>query len=147
MIDMTKSEIESLLAHTRIGRLAMVGRDLQPYIIPMPFCWLNDYLYLRLPMEGRKGKILQENRSVCFEVDWHTESLTDYASVLIEGALKPVEDIRERKIIQDANSQKYLSLRGGYRPGHGRLTALTAIPLQKIAPVSVSGRKKEPAIS
>lgn len=144
MINMNNSEIDQLLERTRIGRLAMVGKDLQPYVIPMPFCWLNDFLYLRLPNTGRKGSILEANNKVCFEVDWYTESLSDYASVIIEGTIAWVNDLEEKEIVHAENTRKYLALRKGLRPGHGRNTELVDLPLQKITPTVVSGRKRNP---
>jgi nitroimidazol reductase NimA-like FMN-containing flavoprotein (pyridoxamine 5'-phosphate oxidase superfamily) len=142
MTDMTIDEIDDLLNESRIGRLCMCGEDRQPYAIPIPFCWHEGELYIRLPINGRKGTILTQNDSVCFEVDSFTETLDEYASVLIEGRLLPVVDLREKLRVKQANDRKYDRLRNGQRPGHGRSTALVELPMRKIAVQRISGRKR-----
>ena len=142
MIEMSHDEINRLLADTLIGRLAMSDRVGRPYVIPLPFCWADNALYLRLPLSGRKGEVLKENNRVCFEVDCFTADLSDYASVLIEGRLESVSELLEKTRIKTLNEQKYNRLRNGNRPGHGRSTPLEALPMQKIQVGRISGRKK-----
>jgi nitroimidazol reductase NimA-like FMN-containing flavoprotein (pyridoxamine 5'-phosphate oxidase superfamily) len=146
MDEMSRPEIDDLLDNALVGRLGMATRDGAPYVIPMPFCWHNDALYLRLPLSGRKGRVLSENDQVCFEVDWYTDDLSDYASVLIEGRLVAVDDLAEKRKVRLSNELKYLRLRGSGRHGHGRSTAIEEVPLSKIATFTVSGRKKEKAV-
>ncbi|MCZ7646153.1 MAG: pyridoxamine 5'-phosphate oxidase family protein [Planctomycetota bacterium] len=143
MEEMTRAEIEALLQHEPLGRLAMAAGDGTPYVIPMPFCWLDEALYLRLPMKGRKGRVLAENDRVCFEVDWSLPDLSNYASILVEGRLVSVHDLAEKRCVQLANERKYCGLRGAARKGHGRKTPLEQLPLSKIVIASLSGRKKE----
>jgi nitroimidazol reductase NimA-like FMN-containing flavoprotein (pyridoxamine 5'-phosphate oxidase superfamily) len=144
MLDMTPQEIERMLGESRIGRLCMADRDGRPYAIPLPFCWLDHALYLRIPLSGRKGAILTSNNHVCFEIDEFSDDLQDYASVLIEGRLLPVASLDEKRRVKNTNTEKYERLRGGYRPGHGRTTPLESLPMQKIQVESLSGRKKGP---
>ena len=56
MIDMCAADIDQLMSHVRIGRLAMASTNGVPYIIPLPFYWNKSVLYLRLEMNGRKGE-------------------------------------------------------------------------------------------
>jgi nitroimidazol reductase NimA-like FMN-containing flavoprotein (pyridoxamine 5'-phosphate oxidase superfamily) len=120
----------------------MAGRDSQPYAIPLPFCWRDEALYLRLPLTGRKGQVLSENDRVCFEVDQFSETLDEYASVLIEGRLVPVTDLGEKARVKQSNDEKYNRLRKGFRPGHGRVGDLSRLPMRKIVTISISGRRK-----
>jgi nitroimidazol reductase NimA-like FMN-containing flavoprotein (pyridoxamine 5'-phosphate oxidase superfamily) len=143
MQDMTPDEIRDFLNDSRIGRLSMASRDGRPYTIPLPFCWHGDALYVRLPMTGRKGRILSENDRVCFEVDSFTETLDDYASVLVEGRLVAVDDAGEKRRVKQANDAKYDRLRRGHRPGHGRGKPAADLPLRKIAVERIGGRRKE----
>jgi nitroimidazol reductase NimA-like FMN-containing flavoprotein (pyridoxamine 5'-phosphate oxidase superfamily) len=145
MLEMTPVEIKSHLANAPIGRLCMAGPDGAPYAIPMPFCWRDGCLYLRVPLKGRKGDILAVNNQVCFEIDWYTETFDDYGSVLVEGRLVPVQNAAEKTQVKAHNEAKYLRLRQGYRPGHGRQTPIEELAIQKIVPIRVSGRRKEPA--
>src|SRR5215213_7496700 len=97
MQDMTPDEIHRFLDDARIGRLCMAGSDGRPYTIPLPFCWLDGALYVRLPLTGRKGQVLGQNDRVCFEADEFTETLDDYASVLVEGRLVEVNGVEEKR--------------------------------------------------
>ena len=143
MMTMSQADIDAMLAEGRIGRLCMAGADGRPYSVPLPFCWLEGALYLRVALTGRKGQVLAGNDRVCFEVDWFTESLDDYASVLIEGQLIEVMDVAEKERVRAANAAKYQRLRHGHRPGHGRSTPIGQVPLRKIVVEMVSGRRKE----
>ena len=143
MQDMIPDEIDDFLQGARIGRLCMAGRDGRPYTIPLPFCWLGGALYVRLPLAGRKGQILSENDRVCFEADAFTDTLDDYASVLVEGRLVEVTDVAEKQRVKQANDEKYRRLRDGHRPGHGRSRPVAALPLRKLLVERVGGRCKE----
>ena len=145
MIEMVATEIDELLESSLIGRLCMSDRAGRPYAVPLPFCWHDGSLYLRLPLAGRKGAILSDNDRVCFEVDRFSDTLDEYASVLIEGRLIEVTDLVEKSRVKSANDAKYTRLRRGHRPGHGRSTPLGSLPMRRIVVESLSGRKKEAA--
>lgn len=143
MQDMTSTEIDSMLGDALIGRLSMAGRDGRPYVIPLPFCWSGRAIYLRLPLSGRKGQVLAENDRVCFEVDTFSETLDEYASVIVEGRLVPVDGVEEKVRVKSVNDLKYDRLRRGHRPGHGRApTPIERLPMRKIVVEQLSGRKK-----
>jgi nitroimidazol reductase NimA-like FMN-containing flavoprotein (pyridoxamine 5'-phosphate oxidase superfamily) len=144
MLEMTRREIDQLLAQARIGRLCMATPDGRPYSLPFPFCWNEGSLYVRVALTGRKGDLLRLNDHVCFEVDAFTDNLDDYASVLVEGRLVPVDDVTEKAHIKLLNDAKYDRLRSGFRPGHGRSTPLEKLPLRKIVVERLTGRKREP---
>jgi nitroimidazol reductase NimA-like FMN-containing flavoprotein (pyridoxamine 5'-phosphate oxidase superfamily) len=141
---MTLDEINALLESTRIGRLSMADGEGRPYTIPLPFCWADGTVYMRVPLSGRKGQILAENNQVCFEVDRYTETFDDYASVLVEGRLVAVLDLAEKARVKELNDLKYNFLRGGHRPGHRRPSVLSELPMRKIQVVCIAGRRKEP---
>jgi nitroimidazol reductase NimA-like FMN-containing flavoprotein (pyridoxamine 5'-phosphate oxidase superfamily) len=142
MLPMSDREIDGLLGEALIGRLSMAGVDGRPYSIPLPFCWANSSIYLRLPLKGRKGKLLAQNNRVCFEVDTFSNTLDEYASVLVEGRLVEVTDIDEKAAVKRLNDSKYDRLRQGHRPGHGRSTPLGDLPMRKIAVEQVTGRQR-----
>ena len=144
MITMTETEIFNLLDRSLIGRLAMADLQGRPYAIPLPFCRIDNIVYLRVPMTGRKADILAVNNQVCFEMDVFTDQLDDYASILVEGRLVGVDDLMEKARVRMINDAKYNALRHAFRPGHGRRTALEDLPTRKIIPSSISGRKMTP---
>lgn len=140
---MSPDQMDERLANARVGRLCMATADGEPYAIPMPFCWHQGALYLRIAMKGRKGEILTKNPRVCFEVDWFSDTLDDYGSILIEGRLEPVLSLEEKAQASAANEEKYTRLRRGFRPGHGRHTPLEQLALQKIVVRRRSGRRRD----
>ena len=146
MIPMAQEEIIDLMDNALIGRLAMAHPDARPYVIPLPFCFFNGAIYLRIPAAGRKGEILAVNNRVCFEIDSFTSQLDDYASILVEGRLVIVTDLDEKAAVRAANDAKYNRLRHSHRPGHGRRTPLENVPTRKIIPEVISGRKMGPTL-
>ena len=66
-------DILSVLDHSKICHLAMVGKENQPYVVPLNFGY--EYkrnqlsLYMHCAKEGQKLDILRANPSVCFEAD------------------------------------------------------------------------------
>ena len=145
MQEMPRWEIEQMLDNALIGRLSMADRTGRPYTIPLPFCWYEGTIYLRLPLTGRKGDVLGENDQVCFEVDRFSQTLDEYASVLVEGRLVEVCDLNEKAAVKRLNEEKYDRLRRGHRPGHGRSTALASLPMRKMVETRISGRMKQSA--
>jgi len=63
-----KKEIEQILQHSSLCRLAMVDKD-KPYLVPMNFGYREGALYLHSAREGRKINLIRKNPNVCFEVD------------------------------------------------------------------------------
>jgi nitroimidazol reductase NimA-like FMN-containing flavoprotein (pyridoxamine 5'-phosphate oxidase superfamily) len=143
MQDMLLHEIDEMLSNALIGRLSMADSDGRPYTIPLPFCWADGAVYLRIPLSGRKGSVLAQNDRVCFEVDQFTDTLDEYASVLAEGRLVAVTEVAEKQRVKQFNDDKYTRLRRGYRPGHGRGSDIEAIPMRKIVIESISGKRKD----
>jgi len=138
---MSLTEIQRFLQNQLLGRLAMATPDGVPYVIPMPFCYLNDCIYLRLPITGRKGSIITANNRVCFEVDTCSPRMDYYASVIVDGVIAPVTSVVEKATAREATTDKYRRLRDQYRPGHGRQTSLEDLPTMRIAISCLSGRK------
>ena len=143
MQEMMPHEIDEMLSDSLIGRLCMADAAGRPYSVPLPFCWADGAIYLRIGLSGRKGTVLAENDQVCFEVDRFTDTLDEYSSVLVEGRLLAVDDLNEKTRIKTFNDQKYHRLRRGHRPGHGRATPIAVLPMRKIVAERISGRKKD----
>lgn len=63
-----QTEIESLIKHSQVCRLAMVDGDV-PYLVPLCFGYRDGVLYFHSASQGKKIDILRQNNSVCFEFD------------------------------------------------------------------------------
>lgn len=68
--EITDSEvIRDLLLRCRVGRLATVGVDGYPYIVPVNYVFDRGSIYFHCAHQGEKiGNIVRDSR-VCFEVD------------------------------------------------------------------------------
>lgn len=142
MIDMTHQEAVALLENARLGRLGMIDAAGRPYTIPLRFVWTDDAVYMRLAPCGRKGDALERNNHVCFEVDTCANDLSDYGSVLIEGAVVEVADPVEKEEALYRYHEKYGRLCGlGVPP---RPVTINGVVLRKLLPEKISGRKREP---
>src|SRR6476661_6173237 len=97
MTEMSLEEVDRLMNDARIGRLCMADGEGRPYVIPLPFCWDEGAVYVRVALTGRKGEVLRESNLVCFEVDYFSESLEEYGSVLVEAGEAPAERKFARK--------------------------------------------------
>ena len=97
--------IVSIIKKAIICRLGMCWQE-EPYVIPMNFSYLNNYIYLHSAREGRKLDILRNNDKVCMEFDVDVELVQSqvacntsmkYKSVLAFGKAIILKDVAEKK--------------------------------------------------
>ena len=81
--DMSRDEIEAMLAHNRVGRLAFALYD-RVDIQPIHYVYERGWLYGRTS-EGSKLAVLKHNQWIAFEVDEVTD-LFDWRSIVIHGS-------------------------------------------------------------
>lgn len=65
-------ELEQILAGSFICRIAMLDGD-QPYILPFNYGYRDGCIYIHSAPEGKKIRLLRQNRRVCFEVEGTVE--------------------------------------------------------------------------
>ena len=141
---MTSDEIEQFLLNARVGRLGLSSPS-GPYIVPLGYACADGKIFFHTCSKGLKMKLLEDNTSVCFEVD---ESFSDgsmYKSVIVFGNAEVISD-KERMI-------PYLQkLIDKYRvpepfddymnkPGRNREKELTAVRICAVTPTKTTGRK------
>lgn len=90
---MSEAEIEDLLVRAPVGRLGLSDGKF-PYVVPVSFVYVKGAVHFHSPFKGRKTEILERNQNVCFEVDEYKDS-TNYASVIIDGIAKEINDGKE----------------------------------------------------
>jgi nitroimidazol reductase NimA-like FMN-containing flavoprotein (pyridoxamine 5'-phosphate oxidase superfamily) len=61
--------IEAILTKARIGRLATLGADGYPYIVPVNYVYWRESIYFHCAPEGEKLDNIRRHPQVCFEVD------------------------------------------------------------------------------
>lgn len=105
MKDLTREEMEHLLKTVGDGVLALSGDD-GPYCIPFGFVYVRGTVYLSLFPRGRKWEIYQKNKRVCFNIFSWNDGHTEWSSVVVEGELVPVRDLKEIETVVRANMEK-----------------------------------------
>lgn len=82
--DLSRDEIEAVLARNHIGRLAYAHRD-RVGITALHYVYSNGWIYGRTAL-GEKLAVVAHNHWVAFEVD-EVEGLFDWRSVVVHGAM------------------------------------------------------------
>lgn len=77
-----KKEIEAILERESICHLAMCTEE-QPYVIPMLYAYKDNCFYFHCAEVGAKLDILEQNNSVCIEVE------SNKAEALVENTNTP----------------------------------------------------------
>ncbi len=97
MPKMKENEIEELIREQFLCRIAFKG-DLQPYIAPFQYAYVNGILYFHFTDYGKKMSFFKQETLVCIEIERYTPNLSEYQFVVITGKLRLVEDPEERKM-------------------------------------------------
>jgi len=116
MKDLSKEEMDNLLTTVGDGVLALSNGDV-PYCIPFGFVYIEGKIYLSMFPRGRKWEIYQENKKVCFNVFVWNEDHTEWSSVVIDGEMVQLEDLKE---IERVVKQRAANVAGAFavRWGH-----------------------------
>lgn len=96
MPKMKENEIEQLIREQFLCRIAFKG-DLQPYIAPFQYAYVNGILYFHFTDYGKKMSFLKQEPTVCVEIERYTSNLSEYGFVVLNGKLRLVDDHEERK--------------------------------------------------
>ena len=94
---MKENEIEQLIGEQFLCRIAFKG-DLQPYIAPFQYAYVNSILYFHFTDYGKKMSFFKQETPVCVEIERYTPNLSEYGFVVLTGKLRLVEDPEERKM-------------------------------------------------
>ncbi|MCD7906209.1 MAG: pyridoxamine 5'-phosphate oxidase family protein, partial [Clostridium sp.] len=91
---LSTSEIDTFLKVQKVGRLATLNPDGYPYITPVHFVYLDNYIYIHGLCKGQKIDNVKRNPAVCFEIDEMSGLILDekpcdvntsYQSIIILG--------------------------------------------------------------
>ena len=107
--------IEWILKKAIVCRIAL-SNDNKPYIVPMNFGFKDNFLFFHSSTEGMKIDILNNNNSICFEMDIEKELIKSetacnwgmkYYSIVGYGKASFIEDFQEKKKALNIILQKY----------------------------------------
>jgi len=97
MPKMKEDEIDQLIGEQLLCRIAFKG-DLQPYIAPFQYAYVNGILYFHFTDYGKKMNFFKQETPVCVEIERYTSNLSEYGFVVLTGKLRLVENREERKM-------------------------------------------------
>ena len=115
---MSEARLQQLLAQGYCGRLATIGVDGFPYIVPLLYVWMDGKIYThntRAP--GHLRTNVDANPRACFEIDepgevfgygrFECDTSISYASIVAFGSVRVVDDRTEKERFCQALIDKY----------------------------------------
>jgi nitroimidazol reductase NimA-like FMN-containing flavoprotein (pyridoxamine 5'-phosphate oxidase superfamily) len=107
---MSKAEIDGLIEEQFLCRIACGGK-LAPYIAPFQYVFMKGYLYFHFTDYGRKMGLLENDVSVCVEIEKYAPDLSAYSFVVLTGKLQVVAEVAESvaalaKMVGDAQRKQ-----------------------------------------
>ena len=105
MKELDREEMGKLLNAVGDGVLALSSED-TPYCIPFGFVYIGGKLYISMFPKGRKWDIFQKNNKVCFNVFGWNEDHTEWSSVVVDGRIEQVKELKEIEKVVKANIEK-----------------------------------------
>lgn len=105
MKELSKEEMEKLLTTVGDGVLSLSSKDV-PYCIPFGFVYTGGKLYLSMFPKGRKWEIIEKNNKVCFTAFNWNEDHTEWSSVVVDGRIEQVKELKEIEKVVKANIEK-----------------------------------------
>jgi PPOX class probable F420-dependent enzyme len=112
-VRLTEEEAQRLVASARVARLATVGGDGQPHLVPVTFAVDGDLIYTTVDHKPKKSANLRrlrnvrENPRVALLVDHYTEDWDQLWWVRIEGWASVVDDERGLQDPLDVLAERY----------------------------------------
>lgn len=115
---MSEDRVREFIAHAYSGRLATVGPDGWPYIVPLLYVWMNGEIWVHNTCaRGHFRNNVDHESKVCFEVDdpgeafpygrFECDSSMMYRSVVAFGHIRIIDDERHKKAFFDGLMAKY----------------------------------------
>jgi nitroimidazol reductase NimA-like FMN-containing flavoprotein (pyridoxamine 5'-phosphate oxidase superfamily) len=115
---MDTARIEVLLQRGFCGRLATVSSDGAPYCTPMLYVWMDGAVHMHgTRARGHLRSNIDHESRVCFAIDepgqvfdygrFECDSTVSYASVVVFGRVRLVEDTATKQRFFDALMAKY----------------------------------------
>jgi nitroimidazol reductase NimA-like FMN-containing flavoprotein (pyridoxamine 5'-phosphate oxidase superfamily) len=80
-------EAIELLSNCEYGVLSTVGKDGQPYGVPLSYAYKNNCIYFHCALDGHKIENIKENSKVSFCVVGNTNVLPNKFSIQYESAI------------------------------------------------------------
>ena len=96
--------IEEILNRATVGHLGLCWKD-QPYVVPLLFAFKNGNIYLHCSSSGMMMQFLQNNSSVCFEVEEFLDIVPASVPCKYSNTYRSVIAFGSAQILTDANEK------------------------------------------
>ncbi len=147
---MPEAMAREALARGFAGRLATVGADGWPYVVPLLYVWIDGEIWVHnTRARGHLRENVDHEPRVCFEVDepggvfaygrFECDTSVAYRSVLAFGRIRIVEDRERKAAFCDALLAKYGD--PGWKRPEGFYPRLDQITVYAIAIERLSGKQ------
>lgn len=115
---MSDAAVQELLRRGYSGRLATVGADGWPYVVPLLYVWLSGRIYTHNSQaRGHLRTNIERDARACFEIDepgdvfaygrFECDTALSYTSVVAFGEVRIVSDQAEKSEFCRALMEKY----------------------------------------
>ena len=110
---LTEEEAQQRLASARVARLATVGGDGQPHLVPVTFAVDGDLIYTTVDYKPKKSanlrrlRNIRENPRVALLADHYADDWDDLWWVRVDGWASVVEDVRGLQDPLDVLADRY----------------------------------------
>lgn len=115
---MSDPRVRELLGHAYSGRLATVGADGWPYVVPLLYVWMDEKVYVHnSKARGHLRTNIEHDARACFEIDepgevfaygrFECDTALSYASVIAFGTVRVVEDRDDKARFCSKLMEKY----------------------------------------
>lgn len=85
--------VNEFLEEVHLARMATVGQDLQPHVVPVWYGWDGESLWISSYANTRKGQELERNPKISIAVDT-TDETGGTQAVILEGTARLVREPR-----------------------------------------------------
>jgi PPOX class probable F420-dependent enzyme len=112
-VRLTEEETRTRLAGARVGRLATVGGDGQPHVVPVTFAVDGDLIYTAVDYKPKKSanlrrlRNIRENPRVALLVDHYAENWDELWWARVDGWASVVEDEQALQDPLDVLANRY----------------------------------------
>jgi nitroimidazol reductase NimA-like FMN-containing flavoprotein (pyridoxamine 5'-phosphate oxidase superfamily) len=130
-INMTPEEIKIFLAEHKVCRMATVGKDGMPHVIPMWYAIIDGGIYIETTGTTKKVKNVESTKKTALIIDVG-DSLYDYRGVMMQGKTEIVNDKGIFERFREAYAQRYFG--SNEHPGYKFLTGMPNRVLLKFIP-------------
>jgi nitroimidazol reductase NimA-like FMN-containing flavoprotein (pyridoxamine 5'-phosphate oxidase superfamily) len=102
-----RKDVGKLVAMERVSRVATVGRDGRPHVVPVCHVADGDHLYFATGRDSLKLRHLRANPNLALSVDVYAEDWSLLKGVLVQGSTAFIERGPRFRKIRDLLYRKY----------------------------------------